>query len=133
MAKESKELNWRWVWLGAAVILVLVFFSVRSLTRERLQIRVVEVSRQSLESTRSTNGRVEPEEYFEVHSPLATTVKRVFVQTGDEVAAGQLLLAMDDIQARARVATAESAVKAAQAALETARNNGTLEQQQASA
>jgi len=133
MAKESKELNWRWVWLGAAVILVLVFFSVRSLTRERLQIRVVEVSRQSLESTRSTNGRVEPEEYFEVHSPLATTVKRVYVQTGDEVAAGQLLLAMDDIQARARVATAESAVKAAQAALETARNNGTLEQQQASA
>ena len=133
MAKESKELKWRWVWLGAAVILVLVFFSVRSLTRERLQVRAIEVSRQSLESTVSTNGRVEPEENVEVHSPLATTVKRVFVQAGDQVPAGKILLEMDDIQARAKVATAESAVKAAQASVEAARNNGTLEQQQVAA
>src|SRR5260370_41964843 len=95
MAKESKELNWRWVWLGAAVILVLVFLSVRSLTRERLQVRAVQVSRQSLESTMSTNGRVEPEENIEVHSPLATTVKSVLVQAGDYVTAGRLLLVMD--------------------------------------
>jgi len=133
MAKESKELKWRWVWLGAAVILVLVFFSVRSLTRERLQVRAIEVSRQSLESTVSTNGRVEPEENVEITSPLATTVKRVFVQAGDQVPAGKILLEMDDIQARAKVATAESAVKAAQASVEAARNNGTLEQQQAAA
>ena len=133
MAKESKELNWRWVWLGAAVILVLVFFSVRSLTREHLQVRAVQVSRQALESTRNANGKVEPEENHEVHSPLATTVTKVLVQEGDEVAAGKVLLQLDDIQARARVATAESAVKAAQAVLEVATHNGTLEQQQASA
>src|SRR5258708_1188444 len=133
MAKESKEVNWRWMWLGAAVILVLVFLSVRSLTRERLQVRAVQVSRQSLESTVSTNGRVEPEEPIEVHSPLATTVKSVHVQAGDHVTVGQLLLVMDDIQARARVATAESGVKTAQASLEAATHNGTQEQQQASA
>ncbi len=133
MAKESKELNWRWVWIGAAIILVLVFLSVRSLTRERLQVRAVEVSRQPLESTVSTNGRVEPEENIEIHSPLATTIKAVYVQAGDQVTAGKLLLVMDDIQARARVASAQSAVKAAQAALEAATHNGTLEQQQASA
>src|SRR6266567_6106399 len=133
MAKESKELNWRWVWLGAAIILVLVFLSVRSLTRERLQVRAVQVSRQPLASTMSTNGRVEPEENVEVHSPLATTIKPVYVQAGDQVPAGKLLLSMDDIQARARVATAESALKTAQAALEVATHNGTLEQQQASA
>ncbi len=133
MAKESKELNWRWVWLGAAIILVLVFLSVRSLTRERLQVRAVQVSRQPLASTMSTNGRVEPEENVEVHSPLATTIKTVYVQAGDQVPAGKLLLSMDDIQARARVATAESALKSAQATLEVATHNGTLEQQQASA
>ncbi len=133
MAKESKELNWRWVWLGAAVVLVLVFLSVRSLTRERLQVRAVQVTRQSLESTVSTNGRVEPEEDIQVHSPLATTVKTVKVQAGDKVAAGKLLLVMDDLQARARVATAESGVKTAQAALDAITHNGTLEQQQASA
>jgi HlyD family secretion protein len=96
-------------------------------------VRAIEVSRQSLESTVSTNGRVEPEENVEVHSPLATTVKRVFVQAGDQVPAGKILLEMDDIQARAKVATAESAVKAAQASVEAARNNGTLEQQQVAA
>jgi len=133
MAKESKELNWRWMWLGAAIILVLVFLSVRSLTRERLQVRAVQVTRQSLESTINTNGHVEPEEPIEVHSPLATTVKSVHVQAGDHVTEGKLLLVMDDIQARSRVATAESGVKTAQAALEAITHNGTLEQQQASA
>lgn len=133
MAKESKELNWRWVWLGAAIILVLVFFSVRSLTRERLQVRAVQVSRESIESTRSTNGKVEPEDNQQIHSPLATTVKQVDVQEGDAVPAGKVLLVLDDIQARARLASAESAVKAAQAAVEVATHNGTQEQQQASA
>jgi len=133
MAKQSKQLDWRWVWLGAAVILVLVFLSVRSLTRERLQVRVVQVARQSLESTISTNGRVEPEMNYEVYSPLATTVKSVYVQTGDQVQAGKLLLTLDDIQARARVAAAESGLTAAQAALEAATHNGTLAERQASA
>src|ERR1700694_3989592 len=110
MATERKQADWRWVWFGAAIILVLVFLSVRSLTRERLQVRAVQVEHQSLESTVSTNGHVEPEEDFEVHSPLATTVKAVYVQPGDHVKAGKLLMKLDDIQARARLATARSAV-----------------------
>lgn len=132
MAQESKQLNWRWAWLGAAIILVLVFMSVRSLTRDRLQVRAVQVAHRALESTISTNGRVEPETNYEEHSPLATTVKAVYVQTGDLVTAGKLLITLDDVQARARVATAQSAVKAAQAAVEAATHNGTREQQQAS-
>lgn len=131
MAKESKETNWRWVWLGAAIILVLVFLSVRSLTRERLQVRAVAATRQPLESTLSTNGRVEPDENYEVHSALATTVKKVYIQAGDQVPAGKLLLTLDDMQARAKVAAAQSGVKSAEAALEAATHNGTLAEQQA--
>jgi HlyD family secretion protein len=133
MAQERKQLDWRWVWIGAAVILVLVFLTVRSLTRDRLQVRAVQVSHQSLESTISTNGLVEPEVNYEVHSPLATTVKAVYVQPGDQVQAGKLLMVLDDIEARAKVAAAESGVKAAEATLEAATHNGTLEQQQATA
>src|SRR5579863_5465640 len=124
MAKESKELNWRWVWLGAAIILVLVFFSVGSLTREHLQVRAAQATREALESTRNANGRVEPEDNQQIHSLLATTVTKVFVQEGDQVPAGKILVQLDDIQARVRVATAESAVKTAQAALEVATHNG---------
>ena len=48
-----------------------------------------------------------------------------------QVPAGKLLMMLDDVQARARLATAESGVKTAQAAVDAATHNGTLEQQQA--
>ena len=110
MVKERKQLNWRWPWIGAAVILVLVFVSVRSLTRERLEVRAAQAVHKSLESTISTNGRVEPITNYEIPSPIATTVKAVYAQPGDVVPAGKLLLTLDDVDARARLATAESAV-----------------------
>jgi HlyD family secretion protein len=84
-------------------------------------------------STISTNGRVEPEMNYELHSPIATTVKAVYVQPGDQVAAGKLLMELDDVQARAREASAESGVKAAQAALEAATHNGTQQERQVAA
>ncbi len=123
----------RWLWLGAAIILVVVFFSVRAFTRERLPVRVARAEHEQLASTVSTNGRVEPEGNIEFPSPLATTVKAVFVQQGDQVPAGKLLVLLDDVQARARLATTESGVKTAQAALEAATENGTQEQRQAAA
>jgi HlyD family secretion protein len=133
MAQERRQLDWRWIWAGAVIVLIVVFFAVRSLTRERLQVRVVQVARQELVSVLSTNGRVEPEENHEIHTPVATTVRAVYVRPGDVVEAGKVLAVLDDVDARARVATAESGVKSAQASLEAATHNGTLEQQQASA
>ena len=133
MAQERKQLSWRWAWLGAALILVLVFMSVRSLTRTRLEVRVGQATHQALSSTISTNGRVEPVNNYPLASPLATTVKAVHVQPGDQVSAGKLLVELDDVQARARLASAQAGVKNAQAAVEAATHNGTREQQQASA
>ena len=133
MAKERRQLSWGWVWLGAIVILVLVFVAVRSLTRERLDVRVAQVKLGSLTSKESTNGRVEPEDNQQITSPLATTVKAIYVQPGDKVPAGKVLMQLDDMTAQSQLATAEAAVKNAQAMLEAATHNGTLEQQQASA
>jgi HlyD family secretion protein len=116
-----------------AVLLIVVFFAVRALTRDQLQVRVAAAADVQLVSTISTNGRVEPEVNFEVHSPIATTVKAVYVQPGDQVAAGKVLLVLDDVEARAREATAESGVRAAQAALEAATQNGTQQERQATA
>ncbi len=133
MAQERKQWDQRWLWLGAAVLLVVVFFSVRSLTREHLPVRAFEVAHAQLATTVSTNGRVEPEVNYEFHSPIATTVSMVYVQPGDQVPAGKLLLQLDDVQARARLATAQSGVKAAQAAFEGATHNGSQAEQQAAA
>ncbi|HUN82800.1 MAG TPA: efflux RND transporter periplasmic adaptor subunit [Terracidiphilus sp.] len=133
MAQVRKQMDRRWLWLGAIILLIVVFFAVRSLTREHLQVRVAQATREPLASTESTNGRVEPDKNYEVHSPIATTVKAVFVHPGDQVKPGQLLIVLDDVQAQARVAAAQSGVSNAQAALDAILKNGTLEQRQASA
>ena len=133
MVTERKQLDRKWLWIGAVVVLILVYFGVRSLTRDRLPVRAAEVSQEPLASTISTNGLVEPIHNIEVHASIGAIVKRVDVQPGDTVPAGKLLMQLDDIDARAKVAGADSAVKAAQAALEAATQNGSLEQRQASA
>jgi HlyD family secretion protein len=130
MAEENKQRNRRWIWLGAVVLIIAVFFTARALTRDRLPVRQVQVEDEELVNTVSTNGRVEPEVNYEFHSPIESTVKAIYAQPGDVVPAGKLLIQLDDVQARARVATAESGVKAAQAAVEAATHNGTLQERQ---
>ncbi len=135
MAEERKQSDRLrlWLWRGAGVLLVIVFFTTRFLLRDQLPVHEAQVVRQELINTVSTNGRVEPENNYEFYSPIATTVKAVYVQPGDQVPAGKLLLVMDDVQARARLATAESGVKAAQAAVEAATHNGTQQERQTTA
>lgn len=133
MKQERKHTARLWFWRLSAVLLVVVFFVVRSFTRDRLEIHAYPAVHQPLLSTISTNGRVEPEENYELHSPISTTVKAVYVQPGDVVAAGKLLMVLDDTQARARLASAESGVKAAQAALEAVTHNGSQQERQMAA
>jgi HlyD family secretion protein len=131
MAEQRTQSRRLWLWVGAAVVVVAVFFLARSLFRERLQVRAAQAEREVLVSTVSNNGKVEPEVNYQFYSPIATTVKAVYVQPGDKVPAGKLLIALDDVAARAQVAAAESGVKAAQATLDAATHNGTQQEQQA--
>jgi HlyD family secretion protein len=130
MIQERTQVNRRWLWLGALVVTIAVFFWVRSLTRDRLKVHIATAERMPLESTISTNGRVEPEVNYKVYSPISTTVKAVYVRPGDQVAAGKLLMVLDDVNALASQAAAESGVKTAQAALDAAIHNGTPQERQ---
>ena len=121
------------MWLGLVVILILVFFVTRSFLRQQLPVRVVTVGHEELRNTISTNGHVEPEAEFDFYSPISTTVKAVNVMPGDKVGPGKILMVLDDVDARAREAAAQSGVKSAQAGLEAALHNGTQEQQQMAA
>lgn len=119
-----------WLWIALPVVLVVVFLVSRNLTRDRLQIRTAKVVRAELINTVPTNGLVEPEHNIEFHSPLATTIRSIEVHQGDHVRAGQLLMQLDDVAARARVAAAESGLKSAQVSLDAVRQGGTLEERQ---
>lgn len=135
MAK-SREQSTRlrlWLWRSLAVVIVLVFLIARYMLREQIQVRAAQAHPEALSNTISTNGRVEPEHDYAFYSPISTTVKAVYVQPGDKVPAGKLLMVLDDVEARAREATAQSGVKTAQAALDAALHNGTQEQRQMAA
>jgi HlyD family secretion protein len=133
MAEARTQMSRKWLWIGAGVVLIVVFLVARFFLRDRLPVRVARVEHQMLQNTVSDNGRVEPIRPIQSYSPLATTVKGVYAQEGDLVPSGKLILTLDDVAARAQVASAESAVRTAQAALDAATHNGTQAEQQASA
>jgi HlyD family secretion protein len=130
MAEATKQKSRVWLWVGAAVLLVVVFFVARAMTRDRMPVHAAVASRAELFTTVPTNGLVEPVRNYEFHSPLATSVRAIYVEQGDHVKAGQLLLQLDDVNARARVASAESGLRSAEATWEATRQGGTLEERQ---
>ena len=93
-----------------------------------LKVRATTVERGSIRSLISTNGKVEPIQNFEAHSPVATTVKRLLVREGDHVRKGQLLLQLDDGDLRSQAARAQAQMKAAQADQSDLTTGGTREE-----
>jgi HlyD family secretion protein len=117
------------LWIAAAIALVLIFFGVRRMTREKLPLRVSEARVQDLIKVNSTNGRVEPQHIFEAHAPEAAVVKNVYVHVGEKVHAGQLLVVLDDTDARAKLAAATAALRTAEAGYQGVESGGTHQEQ----
>ena len=115
-------------WTTVVVILLVIFLAAGAyfeLRPRRIRISVVKPVRQTISNSITTNGKVEPIRGFEAHAPLAVTVQKVLVSEGAHVKAGQLLLVLDDSRARGDLATAETRLKAAQAAYSNLLAGGT--------
>ena len=114
----------------AAVIAAVVIFSgwMKLHGGGGVTVRAESVTRQDIASLISTNGKVEPIHNFEAHAPAPATVKSVFVNEGDTVRAGQLLLQLDDADARAQAAKALYQLRAAEAELQDVESGGTHEE-----
>ena len=93
-----------------------------------MKVRTTTVERGPIRSLISTNGKVEPIQNFEAHSPVATTVKRLLIKEGEHVRQGQLLLQLDDAYLRSQAARAQAQMKAAQASQSDLKNSGTQEE-----
>lgn len=130
MAEQRKQRSRLWLWLGVVALLIVVFFTAHYFLRAQLPVREAQVTYQSLSKTVNTNGQVEPEKPYSYSSPISTTVKAVYVQEGDHVPAGKLLIQLDDTEARAKVAAAESLLAQAQVGLEAVLHNGTQAERQ---
>jgi HlyD family secretion protein len=93
-----------------------------------LKVRTTTLERGPIRSLISTNGKVEPGQNFEAHSPVATTIQKLLVKEGDHVRQGQLLLQLDDADLRSQAARAQAQMKAAQADQADLTGGGTREE-----
>lgn len=125
---KGKKSNAVYLWIGTCVLLVIVFYAVRTATRSSIPIRAATAERGDLRSTISSNGKVEPQQNFEAHAPFPGVIKVLYVHEGEKVSKGKLLLQMDDANARAQVATALAGLRGAQASYDALTHGGTQEQ-----
>jgi HlyD family secretion protein len=119
----------RWLlWTVGIIAAVLLLGAFVSMRKDAVTVRVARVERGNIRSAVSTNGKVEPVQSFEAHAPVATTVKRVLVKEGDRVKKGQLLMQLDDADARAQAARALAQLRAAQSDMSAIERGGSQEE-----
>jgi len=116
------------VWGTSLIVVILAVYAVHSLTRERISVVTRPVTYQDLIKDSSTNGKVEPMDDFQAHAQVAGQVRAIYVDVGDQVKAGQLLLKMDDADALARLASANSALRAAELAASDVEHGGSQDE-----
>ncbi len=126
---SSKRQPSRW-WVTAFAIFAAVAVLAAFVSRrdDGVPVRTAIVQQSTIRSLVSTNGKIEPLSNFEAHAPVSTSVRRVLVKEGDSVKKGELLVVLDDADARAQAARAQTQLRAAQADLSAAERGGTHEE-----
>lgn len=112
------------VGIAVAVVFLASFMS----RGDVVPVRIAQVQRGTIRSVISTNGKVEPLNNFAAYAPMGTTVEQVLVKEGDHVKRGQLLVKLNDSEARSDVARTLAQVRAAQAASSAVRRGGNQEE-----
>ena len=127
---NSSERPFRRWWMTALVVLAAVVILAAFVSRhdDAVQVRTAQVTEGKIRSVISTNGKIEPVNNFEAHAPMATSVRRVLVKEGQAVKQGQLLVVLDDADARSQAAHAETEMKKAQADLAAIEHGGNQEE-----
>ncbi len=110
--------------IAAAVVLLASFIS----RDPAVPVRAVTAQRSVIRSVVSTNGKVEPLQNFEAHAPIGTTVKNILVHEGDHVKQGQLLVQLNDAEARSEAARARAQLSGSEAAVNAVQSGGNREE-----
>ncbi|HTD24252.1 MAG TPA: efflux RND transporter periplasmic adaptor subunit [Terriglobales bacterium] len=117
-----------WTIIAAVVVGVIILAAFMTSSRGELPVRTETARRETIINTIQTNGKIEPIQNFEAHAPVATTVKKLLVNEGDTVKKGELLLQLDDADARAQAARALAQMRSADANLIATHTGGTHEE-----
>ena len=125
---EQKRSTLPILWVAGVAVLIAIVFAIRTFTRDQVKVKVAPVTYQTLSSTVPTNGKVEAVEPFQAHAPAPGVVREILVEEGQHVNAGQLLVRMDDAEARSRLATAQAQLSQARLQLADIERGGSTEE-----
>lgn len=118
----------RWL-MWTSIIVAAVLFLASFMSRgDSVPVRAATAERTTIRSVVSTNGKIEPVQNFEAHAPIGTTVRKLLVKEGDHVKKGQLLVQMNDSEARSTAAQALAQIRASEADLSAVETGGTQEE-----
>src|SRR6478672_53070 len=131
LAEKSQKPFSGYRWLATALALLVAVVILASFVTHKddvIPVHKVTPIRGTIRSVISTNGKVEPVENFEAHAPAAATVLKLLVREGDHVKQGQLLLQLDDAEARSQAARAQAQLKGAQSDVQAVEHGGSQEE-----
>ncbi len=114
--------------LLALIVLAVVLLAAFGTRQKDVPVIAAHAEKQVITATVDTNGVVEPLDNFQAHAPIAAVVKEINVHEGEKVKPGQLLLRLDDADARVQNARALAQMRAAEADLDALRAGGTREE-----
>jgi HlyD family secretion protein len=117
-----------WLVIIALIAAVIILAAFVSLHHSQVAIRVDRAERQTITASIATNGKIEALDNFQAYAPMPTTVKKIDVRQGEWVKPGQMLLQLDDAEARFQAARAEAQLKGAEADLGAVERGGTQEE-----
>ncbi len=127
--KGAKRRRRRIIWISIVSLLVVGGgYGVTAALRPNHAIdpsKLATVERGDLARVVVATGKIQPLSKVEIKSKASGIVKKLYVDYGDRVKAGQVLAELDKVQLEANVREAQANLQAAQAALEAA--NSTLE------
>lgn len=82
------------------------------------------VKQEPIESTITTNGKVEPIRWIAIRSETSGLIDRIPFERGQRVAKGQIVVGMEAREARTELASAEARIEQAQAEIATLESGG---------
>ena len=114
----------RWLWALPVVVVVVVGAWVGARMSRASEVEALELELRPMVQTVVASGRVLSPARIEVGTTLLGIVSGVEVEEGSRVAAGDLLVTLEDDELRASVAAAEAAVEQARLSVESVRRAG---------
>src|SRR5436305_4439292 len=112
------------LWLLAVLLVFFLAWWAFAHQQDAPEVHFAKVMEARIESTISTNGKVEPFDWAAARAESPGVVRAVSVQQGANVRAGQTLVTLDTTAAQAELAAAEARAQEGRAELDVLQQGG---------